>query len=73
MMADGKTRKLSTSRSSIMREVKTTRIDEEAQFEHFYHLGKKLGKGAFGVVLECTRITDGIRYAVKVVHKREVG
>jgi len=48
--------------------------NKHGQFAHVkhdfsaeYHKGKKLGKGAFAVVYECTRISDGKLFAVKQI------
>eukprot|EP01092_Planopodium_desertum_P007503 TRINITY_DN3080_c0_g3_i6.p1 TRINITY_DN3080_c0_g3~~TRINITY_DN3080_c0_g3_i6.p1 ORF type:complete len:333 (+),score=40.68 TRINITY_DN3080_c0_g3_i6:117-1001(+) len=36
-------------------------------------MGKELGKGAFAVVHECTEKKDGLKYAVKVIEKKQLG
>ena len=38
-------------------------------FEEKYHLGKKIGKGKFSLVYECTCLDDAELYAVKIVDK----
>lgn len=37
-----------------------------------YKIGNVIGKGAFSTVYECTRISDGERFAIKVISKAEM-
>lgn len=49
-----------------------TRIDDDSGIETEYQLGEVLGRGAFGVVWEATRRSDGQKYAIKMVPKDKV-
>lgn len=49
-----------------------TRVDNEEGVELKYKLGKELGRGAFGVVLEGTQLSSGQVFAVKVIPKERV-
>ena len=49
-----------------------TRVDNEEDVELKYKLGRELGRGAFGVVLEGTQLPSGKVFAVKVIPKERV-
>ena len=42
-------------------------VNEQSFEDSYYKLGRVLGEGCLGVVKQCTRISDGIKFAVKVV------
>ena len=50
-----------------------TRIEDDSAVEKVYTLGKKLGKGSFGVVIEATHIETGEKWAIKIINKEKVG
>ena len=62
------------TRKSSQAELQTrrTRVDNEEDVELKYKLGKELGRGAFGVVLEGTQLSSGEVFAVKVIPKERV-
>lgn len=53
-------------------QTRRTRVDNEEDVELKYKLGKELGRGAFGVVLEGTQLSSGKVFAVKVIPKERV-
>lgn len=53
-------------------QTRRTRVDNEEDVELKYKLGKELGRGAFGVVLEGTQLSSGNVFAVKVIPKERV-
>lgn len=53
-------------------QTRRTRVDDEEDVELKYKLGKELGRGAFGVVLEGTQLSSGKVFAVKVIPKERV-
>lgn len=67
-MAGLASKKLSQSELQTRR----TRVDDEEDVGLTYKLGKELGRGAFGVVLEGTQLSSGKVFAVKVIPKERV-
>jgi len=64
----------SGSRSPIpQRHISHTRIDHASDIEKYYELGTRLGKGSFGSVSEATRMSDGTKWAVKIINKEKAG
>ena len=61
-------RKISQSELQTRR----TRVDDEEEVLQKYRLGKELGRGAFGVVMEGTQLSSGEVFAVKVIPKERV-
>lgn len=54
------------------RQVKHTRLDNDAEFEQHFQYGAQLGKGSFGTVTEAICVTTGNKFAVKVINKEKV-
>ena len=54
------------------RTVKNTRLEDENQLEHFYSLGRTLGRGSFGVVKEAVELSSSVKWAVKIITKERV-
>ena len=49
-----------------------TRIDDEAAVDKIYKLGRKLGAGNFGIVIEATHIETNEKWAIKIINKEKV-
>lgn len=54
------------------RQVKHTRLDNDAEFEQHFQYGAQLGKGSFGTVTEAICVSTGKKFAVKVINKEKV-
>ncbi|KAG8535242.1 hypothetical protein GDO81_029054 [Engystomops pustulosus] len=48
-------------------------MDDEAAIQQIYTLGKKLGQGSFGVVVEATHRETGKKWAIKKVNREKAG
>lgn len=48
------------------------RVDDEAVIESKFTMGRKLGKGSFGVVHEAVDASTGMKWAIKAVNKEKV-
>lgn len=44
----------------------------KGRIEEFWDIGEKLGHGSFGTVRKCTRKTDKLEAAVKIIRKRDL-
>ncbi|TUY89846.1 Serine/threonine-protein kinase 33 [Bagarius yarrelli] len=55
------------------RKVPHTRMEDEAEIQKIYSIGKKLGQGSFGVVHEATHVETQKRWAIKKVNKEKAG
>ncbi|XP_071988098.1 serine/threonine-protein kinase 33 isoform X1 [Engystomops pustulosus] len=58
---------------SAENKVPHTRMDDEAAIQQIYTLGKKLGQGSFGVVVEATHRETGKKWAIKKVNREKAG
>jgi len=57
---------------TITRQVKHTRLENDAEFEQHYEFGAPLGKGSFGTVTEAVSVATRKKFAVKIVNKEKV-
>lgn len=58
---------------SPRRNIQHRRLENAADLEQHYILGKQLGKGSFGAVIEAIRISDETSWAIKIINKEKAG
>ena len=59
-------------RNQSTRQVKHTRLENDAEFQQHYQYGAQLGKGSFGTVTEAICVSTNKKFAVKVINKEKV-
>ena len=58
---------------SPRRNIQHRRLENAADIEKHYTLGKQLGKGSFGSVTEALRVSDNTKWAIKIINKEKAG